>query len=779
MRNEIIGDRYLILDRLGEGGMAVVYTARDEKLGRVVAIKLLHQHYADDQNIRQRFELEAQAVSALDHPNIVKVFDYSGTESQQLWIVTELLKGQNVSAFSRSFDTNQVHSIIAACIGREMCKALGHAHSKEIVHRDIKPENIMITEIGQIKLMDFGIAKNLHKNSVTQTGAFMGSPSYMSPEQVRGKGIDHRCDIYSLGVLLYELLTGKLPYSGGSIHDVAMNIVEAKLVRPRKLNSKIPRDLNKIICKAMAADPDRRFQSAKVLSRELDLFLSRSGFSESNIELERFFHDRHHYEDKLAKLDLSANETKYRNTQFTNHEGLRDSKVAKNQSKHSRSTVDRNDRQTSSSRRIETNSLANSKHHQHTAMLNDQALNQSVSINTKAMKHSRSEASASRRLDRSIPTQLLPPKYSNSQHIGRQTKAWLPPLPEETDPVRYKQSQLARRRSRPRMPQYRNSVYQLLRSVKTAHDRNQKSQWIWGLILVTTLCSVGVMFHPQANQKIDQFVTQIKSALNSFQSNRQNTTTPPPRQITKDIQTPKKETATSQKRGETKNVPVQPAKTKTKIKSGKPKSGKAKNRANLNNKRTTAKKSSQKLNNSSRSKTDNNVARVQNPASSPRLKSPGYQQIPRASGRGNLAIRNSLPAVIFIDDKFVCRMPCSIDQLKLTAGSHQLRAERNGFKSFSKKLVIRANKTTNINLRFVSEEKFTLVFDWIDQSCKFVARPQNTSAQTKTKLMTPNNNRIDLPTGSYLLKIRCGKNKREITINNPGSGAVRYVSSPF
>jgi serine/threonine protein kinase len=778
MRNEIIGDRYLILDRLGEGGMAVVYTARDEKLGRVVAIKLLHQHYADDQNIRQRFELEAQAVSALDHPNIVKVFDYSGTKSQQLWIVTELLKGQNVSAFSRSFDTNQVHSIIGACIGREMCKALDHAHSKEIVHRDIKPENIMVTEIGQIKLMDFGIAKNLHKNSVTQTGAFMGSPSYMSPEQVRGKGIDHRCDIYSLGVLLYELLTGKLPYSGGSIHDVALNIVEAKLVRPRKLNPMIPRDINKIICKAMAADPDRRFQSTKVLARELDLFLSRAGFSESNIELERFFQDRHHYEDKLAKLDLSANETKYRNTQFTNHEGLRDSKVLKNEPKFSHSTMDRNSRQISSSRRLKSNSSANSNL-KHTAMLNDQALNQSVRLNTRAMKRSRSGTSGSRRLDRSIPTQLLPPNFSKSQQIGRQTKSWLPPLPEETDPVRYKQAQLAKRRSRPRMPQYRNSVYQLLRSVKSAHDRNQKSQWIWGLILITTLCSVGLMFHPQAKQKIDEFVTQFKSALGSFQPNNQKNKSVAPRQVARDPQTRKKALANSQKRVQTKNVNVQPTKTTPKINPSLRKSSNSTNQAAINNKRPTVQEASKNLNKSRRPQARNNVARIQPPVSLARPKSSATQLIPRTSGRGNLAIINSLPAVIFIDDKLVCTMPCSTNQLKLSAGSHRLRAERNGFKSFSKKLVIRPNKTTSIKLTFVTEEKFTLVFDWIDQSCKFVARPRNPSAQVKTKLMSPKINRIELPTGSYLLKIRCGKNKKEIPINNPGSGAVRYVSSPF
>lgn len=312
MRHVVLGGRYQVMDRLGEGGMAVVYTALDRKLNRLVAIKVLHQHFSENAEIRQRFEQEATAISAMDHPNIVKVYDFSGPDSRELWIVTEILKGLNLARFAKTFPYACVHPIIATAIICELCKALDHAHHNEIVHRDIKPENVMISDQGLVKLMDFGIAKNLHAENMTQTGTFMGSPSYMSPEQVRGRNIDHRSDLYSLGVAFYEIVTGRLPYTGSSTHDVIIKIVEGEFTEPRQWTPSLPIELNQIICKAIDKDPMLRFQSARSFARNLESFLSINGFDESHIELERFFSDRKSFELRLTRLSFNTSRSERR-----------------------------------------------------------------------------------------------------------------------------------------------------------------------------------------------------------------------------------------------------------------------------------------------------------------------------------------------------------------------------------------------------------------------------------------------------------------------------------
>lgn len=303
----IVGSRYQIQSRIGEGGMAAVYLAIDKKLDRKVAIKILHEHMEKSPEIRRRFHQEAKSISSLDHPNILKIYDFSGLKSKRLWIVTEIINGYSLGEYTNKFCNGFLHPIIASIVIREICKALEAAHTKGIVHRDIKPENVMLTNKGQIILMDFGIAKDLQEHSLTQTGTFMGSPSYMSIEQIKGLNIDHRTDIYSLGVVFYELITGKLPYSGQSTHDLASNIISGKYMEPRYLVDNLSPEINRIILKCMNLKKDQRPEKIKHVGQYLDQFLSSYGFVESHIELERYFRDRATYEARLDLLNLKMN----------------------------------------------------------------------------------------------------------------------------------------------------------------------------------------------------------------------------------------------------------------------------------------------------------------------------------------------------------------------------------------------------------------------------------------------------------------------------------------
>ncbi len=302
MLGSMIGDRYRVIRKLGEGGMAIVYLAVDDKLGRNVAVKFLREKFQSHQDIRTRFQHEARAISGFDHPNILKVYDYSGANSPQLWIVTELIHGRNLGQIVETAPGGWLHPVIAACIVRETCKALALAHSEGIVHRDVKPDNVMITQHGVIKLMDFGIAKMRQNTSMTQTGMFMGSPSYMSPEQVRGRDVDHRSDIYSLGVLFYELITGRLPFSGQSTADVAMKILTGQYQHPRFLKEHLPVEINDLIVSMMSLDPAHRPQSTDTVGGIIDKFLERNGFETSHAELDRCFRDPKSYGERLAKL---------------------------------------------------------------------------------------------------------------------------------------------------------------------------------------------------------------------------------------------------------------------------------------------------------------------------------------------------------------------------------------------------------------------------------------------------------------------------------------------
>jgi serine/threonine-protein kinase len=192
--------------------MAVVYKATDTSLQREVAVKVLHPHLASHDEARRRFEREAQAVAKLRHENILEIFDYSGKESSESYIVTEFIRGRTLKGFMTEHTLG--YPEIAAMITAEVCRALSHAHALGVLHRDVKPENIMIRDDGVLKLTDFGIAQIVDAQRMTVTGQLLGSPAYMSPEHVEGKPLDFRTDVFSVGILLYQLSTG-CPSRGG------------------------------------------------------------------------------------------------------------------------------------------------------------------------------------------------------------------------------------------------------------------------------------------------------------------------------------------------------------------------------------------------------------------------------------------------------------------------------------------------------------------------------------------------------------------------------------
>ncbi len=308
MIDSLIGNRYRIKALIGEGGMASVYAALDEKLERRVAIKILHPHLARNPDIRERFLLEAKTVSGLDHPNIIRVYDFSGLDSGQLWMVTEILYGEDLSDFVKSFNQSRLQFIIATLITREICRALHEAHKLKIVHRDIKPENIMMLTNGQLKLMDFGIAK-VHRANATQTGIFMGSPSYMSPEQIRGVDVDSRADIYSLCVLFYEIITGTLPFVGKSTAEVINRIMVGRYTPPNMVITDLPYALNLIIVKGLQPQKEDRYQSVAEMGTVLDNFLNNCNMRESRIELEEFCKNRAKFEERLAQILAGRSKT--------------------------------------------------------------------------------------------------------------------------------------------------------------------------------------------------------------------------------------------------------------------------------------------------------------------------------------------------------------------------------------------------------------------------------------------------------------------------------------
>ena len=264
----LLDGRYEILEIIGTGGMAVVYKARCHRLNRLVAIKILKDEFARDEEFRRRFRAEGEAVAMLSHPNIVQVYDVSSSETAD-YIVMELIDGISLKQYMEKRGSLNWKETLHFAM--QIATGLEHAHSRSIVHRDIKPHNVMVLKNGSVKVMDFGIARVMTKSN-TLTKEALGSVHYISPEQAKGSFTDNRSDIYSLGVVMYEMMTGRPPYDGESPVAVAIQHINGGAVLPSTLNPNIPKALEQVILKAMALELKDRYSSATEMLRDMEEF---------------------------------------------------------------------------------------------------------------------------------------------------------------------------------------------------------------------------------------------------------------------------------------------------------------------------------------------------------------------------------------------------------------------------------------------------------------------------------------------------------------------------
>lgn len=284
MIGQILGNRYELIEKIGGGGMALVYKARCKLLNRFVAVKVLRPDFTNDEEFIKRFKIEAQAAASLSHPNIVSIYDV-GNEEDIHYIVMEYIDGNTLKEYLE--EKGALDWKEAVNISIQICLAIKHAHENNIVHRDIKPHNILFTKDGMVKVTDFGIARAVTSSTITMAGGTIGSVHYFSPEQARGGFTDEKSDIYSLGIVLYELLTGRLPFNGDTPVSVAIKHIQEEAEEPINVNSQIPTGVNDIVKKAIQKDQSSRYQKASELLEDLYKVLENPGarfFEVGNIE---------------------------------------------------------------------------------------------------------------------------------------------------------------------------------------------------------------------------------------------------------------------------------------------------------------------------------------------------------------------------------------------------------------------------------------------------------------------------------------------------------------
>lgn len=279
-RGQKINDRYEIEKLIGEGGMANVYLARDTILDRKVAVKVLRGDLAGDDKFVRRFQREALSASSLSHPNIVEIYDV-GEDEGNFYIVMEFIEGKTLKQLIKKRGVLTLSETMDIML--QLLDALSSAHDSYIIHRDIKPQNIMVKESGLVKITDFGIAMALNSVELTQTNSVMGSVHYLPPEQASGKGSTIRSDIYSLGILMFEMLTGKMPYRGDSAVEIALKHMKEELPSVKEINPVIPQSVENIIIKASAKNPKNRFKDAREMAESIKTCLDESRKDEEKI----------------------------------------------------------------------------------------------------------------------------------------------------------------------------------------------------------------------------------------------------------------------------------------------------------------------------------------------------------------------------------------------------------------------------------------------------------------------------------------------------------------
>ena len=268
---QLVDNRYRIVKPLGAGGMAEVYLARDNILERDVALKVMSGRYADDEEFVERFKREAQSAAVLSHPNIVSIYDRGESEDGMYYIAMEYLCGGTLK--DRILKRGALPPRTAAAVALQIAEALQAAHEAGVVHRDIKPHNVLVTEAGNVKVGDFGIARAASSSTMTRTGSILGTAHYISPEQAMGEPVGPQSDLYSLGVVLYEMLTGTLPYDAESSIGIAMKHVNGHLVPPRELNPEVPRGMNAIVMRLLEKNQRDRYTDAEELMEDLERVL--------------------------------------------------------------------------------------------------------------------------------------------------------------------------------------------------------------------------------------------------------------------------------------------------------------------------------------------------------------------------------------------------------------------------------------------------------------------------------------------------------------------------
>ena len=269
----IIDGRYRVLERIGSGGMAEVFCAEDLQLGRRVAVKVLHRRFAEDPAFVERFRLEASSAAGLSHPNIVAIYD-RGEWDGTFYIAMEYLEGPTLKQLSEREGPMAPERAVAFV--QQILSAAGFAHSRSIIHRDLKPQNVVVGPDGRVKVTDFGIAK-AGSAEVTETGSMMGTAQYVSPEQAEGRAVSAPSDLYAVGVILYELLTGRVPFDGDSAIAIALKHTQEPPLPPSRLQPSIPPALEHVVLTALAKRPEQRYQNAEAFSQALDHALAAPG----------------------------------------------------------------------------------------------------------------------------------------------------------------------------------------------------------------------------------------------------------------------------------------------------------------------------------------------------------------------------------------------------------------------------------------------------------------------------------------------------------------------